>query len=78
MGKILGMRVRNFGTLKDIKMGQTYTDRNEKPLDNMVAVIGSSGNGKSSLADVFGFIVDCLDSDVETACDANGRGGILS
>ncbi len=75
MGKILGIRVRNFGTLKDIKMGQTCTDRNEKPLDNMVAVIGSSGNGKSSLADVFGFIVDCLDSDVETACDANGRGG---
>lgn len=75
MGKILGIRVRNFGTLKDIKMGQTYTDRKGKPLDNMVAIIGSSGNGKSSLADVFGFISDCLGTDVETACDANNRGG---
>ncbi len=75
MGKILGMRVRNFGPLKDIKMGQTITGSNEKPLDNMVAVIGSSGTGKSVLADVFAFIADCLDSDAETACDANGRGG---
>ncbi len=75
MGKILGVRIRNFGPLKDIKMGQTVTESNEKPLDNMVAVIGSCGTGKSSLADVFAFITDCLDSDAETACDANGRGG---
>jgi len=41
----------------------------------MVAVIGASGNGKSTLADAFGFISDCLSSDVESACDANNRGG---
>ena len=76
MGKILGMRVKNYGALKDIKMGQTYADKERsEPLDNMVAIIGPSGNGKSSLADVFGFISDCLNSDVETACDANNRGG---
>lgn len=75
MGKILGIRVKNYGTLKDIKMGQTYADKEGRPLDNMVAVIGSSGNGKSSLADVFGFISDCLNTDVESACDANSRGG---
>ena len=69
------MRVRNFGALKDIKMGQTYADREGSPLDNIVAIIGPSGNGKSSLADVFGFISDCLNTDVETACDANNRGG---
>ena len=75
MGKILGMRIRNFGPLKDIKMGQIGTGSNEKPLDNMVAIIGSSGTGKSALADVFAFIADCLESDAEVACDANGRGG---
>lgn len=75
MGKILGLRIKNYGALKDIKMGQTYADREGRPLDNMVAIIGPSGNGKSSLADAFGFISDCLNSDVETACDANNRGG---
>ena len=78
MGKILGIRIRNYGALKDIKMGQTYADKEgNKPLDNMVAIIGPSGNGKSSLADAFGFISDCLNTDVETACDANNRGGYL-
>lgn len=75
MGKILGIRVKNYGALKDVKMGQTYADKEGAPLDNMVAIIGPSGNGKSSLADVFGFITDCLNSDVETACDSNNRGG---
>lgn len=76
MGKILGIKIKNFGALRDIKMGQTYADREgSKPLGNMVAIIGPSGNGKSSLADAFGFISDCLESDVETACDKNNRGG---
>lgn len=75
MGKILGIAIENFGSLKNIKMGQLYTDRQGTPLGNMVAIIGPSGNGKSTLADAFGFISDCLSSDVETACDANNRGG---
>lgn len=41
----------------------------------MVAIIGPSGNGKSTLADAFGFISDCLSTDVESACDAQNRGG---
>lgn len=75
MGKILGIAIQNYGSLKDIRMGQLYSDRSSKPLGNMVAIIGPSGNGKSTLADAFGFISDCLESDVETACDANNRGG---
>ena len=75
MGKILGIAIQNYGSLKNIKMGQLYTDRTGKELGNMVAIIGPSGNGKSTLADAFGFISDCLISDVETACDANSRGG---
>lgn len=75
MGKVLGIAIQNYGCLKNIKMGQLYSDRGGKPLGNMVAVIGPSGNGKSTLADAFGFLSDCLASDVETACDANNRGG---
>lgn len=75
MGKILGIAIQNYGSLKNIKMGQLYTDRTGKELGNMVAIIGPSGNGKSTLADAFGFISDCMMSDVESACDANNRGG---
>lgn len=75
MGKILGIAIKNYGCLKDIKMGQLYSDRKADPLGNMVAVIGPSGNGKSTLADAFGFIADCISGDVESACDANNRGG---
>lgn len=75
MGKILGIAIQNYGSLKNIKMGQLFSDRQGKPLGNMVAIVGPSGNGKSTLADAFGFISDCLATDVETACDANNRGG---
>ena len=75
MGKILGIAIQNYGTLKDIKMGKLFSDRTGDELDNMVAIIGPSGNGKSTLADAFGFISDCISADVESACDANNRGG---
>ena len=75
MGKILGIQIQNYGSLKYIKMGQLFSDKGDEELGNMVVVIGPSGNGKSTLADAFGFISDCLSSDVETACDANNRGG---
>lgn len=75
MGKILGIAIQNYGTLKDIKMGKLFSDRSGSELGNMVAVIGPSGNGKSTLADAFGFLSDCIAMDVESACDANNRGG---
>lgn len=75
MGKILGIAIQNYGTLKDIKMGKLFSDRTGDELDNMVAIIGASGNGKSTIADAFGFISDCISADVESACDANNRGG---
>ena len=56
-------------------MGKLYSNQHGSELGNMVAIIGPSGNGKSTLADAFGFISDCLSSDVESACDANNRGG---
>ncbi|MCD8084310.1 MAG: ATPase, partial [Clostridiales bacterium] len=75
MGKILGIEIQNYGSLKHIKMGKLFSDQTGKELGNMVAVIGPSGNGKSTLADAFGFISDCIVTDVESSCDANNRGG---
>ena len=75
MGKILGIAIQNYGSLKNIKMGKLYSDQSGSELGNMAAIIGPSGNGKSTLADAFGFISDCLSTDVESACDANNRGG---
>lgn len=75
MGKILGIEILNYGSLKQIKMGKLLSDQTGKELGNMVAIIGPSGNGKSSIADAFGFISDCLLLDVESACDASNRGG---
>ncbi len=76
MGKILGIRIENYGTFKSIEIGKTFRSQKKKSeLGNVVAVIGPSGNGKSTLADAFGFISECLEKDVETACDAPHRGG---
>ena len=75
MGKIEGIKIQNYGPLKDIIMGRTLSHRELQPLGNLTAIIGPSGNGKSTLADAFGFIADCLEIGVEAACDANDRGG---
>ena len=75
MGKIEGIKIQNYGVLKDVVLGKTRTKQSENALGNLVAVIGPSGNGKSTLADAFGFIADCLEMGVEAACDANNRGG---
>ena len=74
MGKILGIAIRNYGTLRDVRMGRLFNS-GTSDLSNMVAIIGPSGNGKSTLADAFGFIADALATDVEAACDKENRGG---
>jgi len=75
MGKIEGISIRNYGVLKDIRMGKLYSFREGKPLGNMVTIIGPNGAGKSTVADAFGFVADCLDAGVEEACDMRNRGG---
>lgn len=75
MGKIEGVRINNFGPLKDIVIGKTLSNQGSAVLSNVTAIIGSSGNGKSTLADAFGFLADCLEIGVEAACDEKNRGG---
>ena len=75
MGKIEGVRIKNFGPLKDIVMGKTLSNQKGMALGNLTAIIGPSGNGKSTLADAFGFLADCLEIGVEAACDTKNRGG---
>jgi predicted ATPase len=75
MAKIEGIRIRNFRTLKDIRLGRFWNVRGAESLTPMTAVIGKNGAGKSTLFDAFGFLADCLKSGVEEACDSRGRGG---
>ena len=49
MGKIEGIKIQNYGVLKNITLGKTRTEQNAKALGNLVAVIGPSGNGKVHL-----------------------------
>ncbi len=75
MPRIEGFRIRNFGVLKDVRLGRLPDQIEKQPLTPMTAVIGKNGVGKSALFDAFGFLADALKSDVETACEARGRGG---
>ena len=75
MARIEGIRIRNYGALRDVTLGKLWNTQKSQPLTPMTAVIGKNGVGKSSLFDAFGFLADCLKLGVEEACDAHGRGG---
>ena len=75
MALIEGFRVRNYRALRDVTLGKLSTDQKGEPLTPFTVVIGKNGAGKSTLFDAFGFVADCLSSDIEAACDAKQRGG---
>lgn len=78
MALIEGFKIQNYRSLHDISMGRIGTDpslRNADPLTPLTVVIGKNGVGKSSIFDAFGFIADCMETDLETACNARNRGG---
>ncbi|PYC35085.1 ATPase [Pseudomonas soli] len=75
MATIEGFRVQNFRALRDVTLGKLSGDRVGEPLTPFTVVIGRNGVGKSTLFDAFGFVADCLATDVETACDMKQRGG---
>ncbi|MBE7734367.1 AAA family ATPase [Devosia faecipullorum] len=75
MAIIEGFRVQNFRALRDVTLGKLSAQQHGDPLTPFTVVIGKNGVGKSSLFDAFGFVADCLATDVETACDMKQRGG---
>ncbi|WLA04250.1 AAA family ATPase [Xanthomonas translucens pv. undulosa] len=75
MALIEGFRVRNYRALRDITLGKLSTEQKVAPLSPFTVVIGKNGAGKSTLFDAFGFVADCLSTNVESACDAKQRGG---
>lgn len=75
MPLIEGFRVRNYRCLQDVTIGQLSGQPDRAPLTPLSVVIGKNGSGKSTLFDAFGFVADCLATDVEAACDAKQRGG---
>lgn len=75
MAQIEGFRVRNYRALRDVTLGKLSTGEKVDPLTPFTVVIGKNGAGKSTLFDAFGFVADCLSTDVESACDAKQRGG---
>lgn len=78
MALIEGFKIQNYRSLRDIAMGRIGTDpslRTANPLTPLTVVIGKNGVGKSSIFDAFGFVADCMETDLETACNARNRGG---
>lgn len=75
MAIIEGFRVQNYRALQDVTLGKLSGQKSGEPLTPFTVVIGKNGAGKSSLFDAFGFVADCLATDVETACDLKQRGG---
>lgn len=76
MARLLGIRIKNFRSLADFKLGQVAYGRGSTvALPGLACFIGPNGSGKSTLLDAFGFIADCLLEGVEAACDKSWRGG---
>jgi len=75
MALIEGFRVQNYRSLQDVTLGKLSGQQAGEALTPLTVVIGKNGVGKSTLFDAFGFVADCLSSDVEAACDMKQRGG---
>lgn len=75
MALIEGFRVQNYRALRDVTLGKVSYEQQAEPLTPFTVVIGKNGVGKSTLFDAFGFVADCLSTDVEAACEAKQRGG---
>ncbi len=75
MALIEGFRVQNYRALHDVTLGRLSGQQEGEPLTPLTVVIGKNGVGKSTLFDAFGFVADCLATDVESACDQKQRGG---
>ncbi|KJV06908.1 AAA family ATPase [Methylocucumis oryzae] len=62
--KIESIRLQNF---------KAFQNMHVKDLPAFLIVVGANGSGKSTLFDVFGFLHDCLKTNVRQALDKRGR-----
>lgn len=59
--KIESIKLRNFRAFREVDLVD---------IPQLCVVVGANGTGKSTLFDVFGFLKDCLVSNVSRACKA--------
>ncbi|MCB1037195.1 MAG: AAA family ATPase, partial [Acidobacteria bacterium] len=62
--KIEAIRLKNFKVFRDVHLTQ---------IPRFLVVVGANGSGKTTLFDVFGFLRDCLQSNVRRALDSRGK-----
>lgn len=62
--RIESVRLKNFKAFRDAHL----TD-----IPSFLVVVGANGAGKTTLFDVFGFLHDCLKTNVRQALDSRGR-----
>ena len=62
--RIESIRLKNFKAFRDVHL---------KDVPPFLVVVGANGTGKSTLFDVFGFLRDCLISNVRQALSARGQ-----
>ncbi len=62
--RIETIRLKNFKTFRDATL---------KDIPPFLVIVGANGAGKTTLFDVFGFLHDCLKSNVRQALDVRGR-----
>lgn len=75
MARILGIRIRRYKALGDVRLGKVSPSEASDEIPPIACLIGPNGSGKSTLLDAFGFVADCLRENVEAACDKPHRGG---
>jgi predicted ATPase len=62
--RIESIRLKNFKAFRDVHLAR---------MPPFMVVVGANGTGKTTLFDVFGFLHDCLQSNVRQALSARGR-----
>lgn len=69
---LLGVCEMRIESIK-LKNYKSFRDATLKDIPPFLVVVGANGAGKTTLFDVFGFVHDCLKSNVRHALDSRGR-----